>query len=214
MNIVCLLKSGGDFSPRHVHTLQKMCQQWIRHKHEFVCLTDVPESLRCRTVRLESDAKGWWAKMELFRVFQGRTLYLDLDTIIRSPVDLGNIQDHPFIILRDFYRGAQNPKAMGSGVMWWSEDLRWIWQMWCERGHNTLRGDQDFLELAFDSCLNPNTPVAFFQDIAPEMVCSFKANIRGVKVPSQAPIVCFHGHPRPWDQKLIQYPLEIGRAHV
>lgn len=79
--------------------------------------------------------------------------------------------------------------------------------MWIERGSGDLRGDQDFLEAAFGSCLN-HTPVAFFQDVVPEMVCSFKAHIRDSNTPSQAPVVCFHGQPRPWDQILVPYPQE------
>ena len=200
IKVVCVLKSGGDYGPRHVYALQTMCRQWVQHEHEFVCLTDVPHLLDCQTVPLFTEAKGWWAKMELFRAFQGPTLFFDLDTIIRGPVSLDSLQSVPFAILRDFYRVGQNPAAMQSSMMWWNGDLSWIWQMWCERGPGTFRGDQDFIEMAWSE-----KSVAYFQEIEPGMACSFKAHIRDSKAPSSAPVVCFHGQPRPWDQTLVPY---------
>lgn len=202
MKIVCVLKSGGDYHPHHVHALQAMCRQWVVEEHEFWCLTDVPELLTCKTATLQSNAKGWWAKMELFRAFQGPTLFFDLDTVIRGPVSAKSFQDAPFVILRDFYRGSQKAEAMQSSMMYWSGDLTWIWDLWIQRGAGSLRGDQDFLEQAFS-----DKPVLFFQDVCPSLVCSFKAGIRDAKTPSGAPVVCFHGLPRPWDQSLVPYPM-------
>lgn len=203
MRIVCVLKSGGDYHPHHVHALQVMCGRWAVEEHEFWCLTDVPELLTCKTATLQGDAKGWWAKIELFRAFQGPTLFFDLDTVIRGPFSIKVFEDAPFVILRDFYRGENNKRAMGSGMMYWSGDLRWVWEMWQQRGVGSLRGDQDFLEEAFK-----DRDVTYFQDVDSQMACSFKAGIRDVQTPSCASVVCFHGKPRPWEQSLVPYPAQ------
>lgn len=143
--------------------------------------------------------------MELFRVFSGPTLYFDLDTIIRADasVVVDAARNSRFVILRDFYRGINDRSAMGSGMMWWSGDMRWVLDKWLAEGCAGHRGDQDFLEKCFKE---GGQKFEFWQDIAPEMVCSFKADIRDAKHPSTAPVVCFHGRPRPWEQDVIPYP--------
>lgn len=183
-----------------------MCKQWLP-EHTFACLTDIPEQVECESVRLTTEAKGWWAKMELFLAFQGPTLFFDLDTIIRSDASciVANAAKKEFVILRDFYRGRQDKSAMQSSVMWWSGDMRWVWDRWqSSGGKSSLRGDQDFLEECFR---DTGKSAEFWQDVAPDYFCSFKADIRDATTKSQAPVVCFHGSPRPWDQYEVAYPL-------
>lgn len=204
IRVACVLKSGGGYLPAHVHALQAACKRWLP-EHDFVCLTDIPEQVGCRTERLTTEARGWWAKMELFRVFQGPTLYLDLDTIIRADAGamLRVIGTEEFVVLRDFYRGARDAKAMQSSVMAWSGNMQWLWQIWQDQGmRSELRGDQDFLEESF---AKSGRPVTYWQDVAPGLMCSFKAGIRDAVDKSKAPVVCFHGNPRPWEQGLVPY---------
>lgn len=205
MKVVCVLKSGGEFGPKHVSVLREMCQQWLP-KHEFVCLTDIPERVDCLAIPLVSTDRGWWAKMELFRVFrEGEVLFFDLDTIIRGSCTrlLDAVHELPFVVLRDFYRGVNDREAIGSAFMWWKGDQSWLWDAWNERDRSLVfRSDQEFIEYAFEK--NGRIPV-FWQDVTGD-VCSFKADIRDAKNPSFAAVVCFHGNPRPWRQDLVAYP--------
>lgn len=206
MKIVCVLKSGGDYHPRHVHALRDMCARWMP-PHEFVCLTDVPDQLQCATVGLEGAKKGWWAKMELWKVFrEGLTIYLDLDTVLRGPCQnvVEAARNHPFVVLRDFYRGLDKPLAIQSSLMSWQGDQSWIWDLWQTRAAlPALPGDQDFLEVAF---WRAGWEPVKWQDVCAD-VCSFKVHIRDSSTPSAAPVVCFHGQPRPWEQCVVPYAL-------
>ncbi len=205
LKIVCVLKSGGDYMPGHVHALRDMCRRWMP-EHEFVCLTDVPDQVECATVKLQGQDKGWWAKMEMFHAFRdGHTLSLDLDTLLRGPCHemVEAARKHPFVVLRDFYRGVKRPEAIQSSVMFWQGDQSWLWDLWQRKaGLPPLAGDQDFLELAF---WKAGWEPVKWQDLC-AAVCSFKAEIRDSKTASTAPMVCFHGKPRPWEQTLVPYP--------
>lgn len=204
MRIVCVLKTGGEFLPAHVNVLLHACRRWFRG-HDFICLTDAP-ALDCKVVPFKTNLPGWWAKMELFDSFRdGETLYFDLDTIIRGGSgafmeSLAAAGD--FAILRDVYRGSVDKHAMQSSLMFWRGDHSWIWESFKKKGQGHLRGDQDFLEFAFREAGRLPT---YFQDFTQD-VASFKAHIDGQKAPSKAPIVCFHGNPRPWAQTVIHYP--------
>ena len=219
LRVVCVLKSGGDYRPEHVRVLREACARFLP-PHDFKCLTDTPAEARCDTERLMTEARGWWAKLELFRVFhQGATLYLDLDTVLRGDAAglLAAAQGRGFVALRDFYRGRTDAQALQSSLMYWEGDMRWIWEAWLTRGARDLRGDQDFLEQCFrERGMQP----VWWQDIAPDLVCSFKANIRDAAVKSAAPVVCFHGRPRPWEQTLVPHalppegPIKPGAAVV
>ena len=204
MRVVCVLKSGGDYHPRHVYALRDMCSRWLP-AHEFVCLTDFP-TLDCETLPLQHNLKGWWSKMELFTAFtSGETLFMDLDTVVRAPCAelLAKLAGKYFVILQNFYRIHLDLKSMGSGLMFWRGDQRWIFELFMTtRPENRLRGDQDFLEQAFKSM---GKSAEYWQDFTSD-VCSFKLNIRDQKPASGAPLVCFHGQPRPWDQSLVPYP--------
>lgn len=204
MRIACVLKSGGDYHPWHVYALRDMCQRWLPEQ-EFVCLTDM-QPLDCATAPLKHQLKGWWSKLELFDTFhEGETLFMDLDTVVRGHCTelLQLLAGKNFVILHDFYRVKHDLKAMGSGLMFWRGDYRWLFEMFMsERPDCRLKGDQSFLEEAFPKA---GKDVEYWQDLTSE-VCSFKVHIRDQSPPSTAAIVCFHGQPRPWMQKLIKYP--------
>ncbi len=210
MKIVCVLKSGGCYRPGHVYALRDMCRTWMP-PHEFACLTDVP-GLACASLPLQHDLKGWWSKMELFRDFcEGETLFLDLDTIIRGPCGqvIEEARKHPFVILRDVSRGVRNPLAMQSSIMWWNGGVQWIWEAFEKQGLvSDLRGDQDCLEQVFASA---GKSAVYWQDIT-ESIASYKVSIAGQDPPSYAPIVIFHGSPRPWQQKEIPYPFPAPQS--
>ena len=204
LRVVCVLKRGGEYHARHVYALRDMCLQWMPD-HKFICLTDLP-NLDCDTLPLLMNLNGWWSKLELFDVFtEGNTIYLDLDTVIRGPCTevIARLMGRSFVIVRDFYRMRIDKKTMGSCVMFWSGNYRWIFEMFlADRPEKKLRGDQNFLEQAFNA---KGQEVEYLQDITHE-VCHVMLHIRDQSPPSKAAIVCFHGKPRPWDQTLVPHP--------
>ena len=198
MIIACVLKSGGDFRPEHVLKLRRMVAKHApAHLYDFVCLTD--SEVDCQAVPLTEGWPGWWSKMELFKL-PGPLLYLDLDTIIVGdlvPI-LEAVPKIKFGILRDFYRGASNRNAMGSGVMCWSGDQRRIyWGFHYRRPEPG--GDQIYLEKVIRE-------PTFLQDQFPGAFVSFKADkVQANGTAPEVVAVCFHGRPRPWEQDRIPY---------
>lgn len=189
--VVVVLRGGGDYQPQHVYRLKKMVEEhW---GSEFVCLSD--QALQCNYLPLVHNWPGWWSKMELFRL-RPPFLFLDLDTTILGPVTFQpTMQQSPFMILRDVYRGKRNQMAMQSSIMWINQDMTWVYEKYRENPvFKKQGGDQAWLE--------EHLKADYFQDITDEIV-SFKADVqrRGLKDSDQ--IVIFHGQPRPWEQSLL-----------
>jgi hypothetical protein len=204
MIVASVLKTGGEYSPCHVYNLRDMCRDFLP-SHMFFCLTDV-HLKNCEYTPLIHDWKGWWSKLELFRI-EGPCLYFDLDTIIVGDCTdiVRTAQTKDFVILRDFYRGYTltpiNPHAMGSGMMYWSKSMQFIYDLYLNDAQE-VAGDQDFIEYALRDRLDT---VSYWQDICTGIV-SYKAHDRHNGLQPTDKVVCFHGQPRPWNQSVIPYP--------
>lgn len=205
-----VLKCGGEYNEGHVAWLVKQLPG-----HTIYCLTDsflddkrFFDTTGATKIMLRYNAwgaRGWWAKMEMFRPELkniGDFLYADLDTVfIGAPNDIFTKLEGP-CVLSDFYFPGT---SIGSGLMFLPEAIRaGIWEKWIvdPKGHIAHNhGDQDFL-----------TPWLWnadrFQDKFPLAVVSYKAHLSpddgqqfykpGFDDMSKIGVVCFHGHPRPW----------------
>lgn len=177
----CVLRSGGDFRPEHV--------QWLaRQVPGLVCLSDV-DVPSVRTIPLQTDWPGWWAKMEMFGPsLAGDVLMLDLDTVV-----INVPKAYRTTVLRDFY----HPHLIGSGLMYvTAEDRARVWEAFTRDPRGAMEacsrwpkwGDQGFL---MDHLAGADR----WQDVA--KVYSYKAHC-SQGLPADADVVCFHGKPRPW----------------
>lgn len=195
MRILCVLRSGGEYGPQHVKRLQG--QLAAQGETDFACLADV-QIEGVETIPLVWDWPGWWSKMELFRPdLPGDFLYLDLDMSIVGPVaDFG--ARGVLAIMRDVYR----PGGLQSSLMFLPEAERGlIWREWCKSPLGWMRryrrgGDQAFLERFW------LRKAKRLQDFAPGAILSYKADLadeRGIVVPNDCRVICFHGKPRPWE---------------
>lgn len=194
MKIITVLRTGGDFRPCHVEALRDQCRSYAP-RAEFICLSDVEGVPGYKPLR--HDWPGWWAKMEVFTI-KGPCLYIDLDTVLLGDVTpfLAAAALHDFIALRDF-----NPqqREMGSGLMAWRGDLSRLYADFAEDPERAMAecrtakawGDQGFIE--------PRTAGrAYWQQILPGLVASYKKDCRDGRAPRTCRILCFHGNPRPW----------------
>ena len=205
LRVITVLRSGPEYNAEKVLAVHAMVERNLTIPHEFICLSDV-EILGVKTIPLKHNWPGWYAKMEIYRpdLPEGPKLYLDLDTSIVSNMDsvleAAGACGKPFVILRDFYRGAVNPLSMGSGFMYWNTDMSFLYEWYVKNPVQIRGGDQVILE----QLLNVKA-VAFWQDIT-ESVCSFKVHIRPLnQILPKYSVVCFHGKPRPWEQTLVPY---------
>ena len=203
--LVCVLKSGGDFTHGHVIRLYRQCRtpgRWPPGR--FVCLTDTKfdtttPALQRRSLR--QDWPGWWSKLEMCAPQHddlGDILYLDLDTSVvgslESIASAGRLT-----LLSDFY----TPALLASGVMYLPvKARRFAWELLHAGAGPQLvfrsfrrKGDQGFFNLAFHADADR------WQDVLPGQLISFKEHVApsGYIVPWGARLICYHGHPRPWE---------------
>lgn len=196
MIFATVLRGGREYTIEHVHKLRDMVAEFLPGC-EFVCVTD--QNPDCTIIPLETRFPGWWSKMELFKL-QGPVLYMDLDTVICKDIShwadiIGGCE---FAILRDVYRGARNPTAMQSSIMYWSGDVSYLWEAFQERpDFSHPNGDQGWLEENLED-------VTYIQDAIDDAV-SYKADIQNGYPLEDASVVFFHGKPRPWEQTDVAY---------
>lgn len=197
MKIVTVLRSGGVYRPEHVQTLYEQCQKHAPG-NEFVCVSDqqnVPGYLP-----MKHNWPHWWGKIEIFLI-KGPVLYLDLDTIVHRNIDrlLERIKDQKFVCLRDFYWTPKMERTVGSGVLAWNDDMKFIYDEFVKDPEKNMAecttprwwGDQGFIE----KCVKGQK---YFQDLAPREVVSWKAHCKQ-GVPKDCSIIAFHGKPKPWE---------------
>ena len=201
LKVLSVLRSGGIYNESHVYALESMCENNIlKHDYDFYCLTD-HDNLACKSIKLKNGFKGWWSKIELFKI-EPPVLFFDLDTIIVNPIDdiISRISNIDFCGLHDQWF----PNTIQSAIMHWSVDMSFIYHKFMEdplTPINSMWGDQDFI-----NTLVPNKK--YIQDYADGSIVSFKANLDHGKLfnKEKHKIVYFHGLPRPWDQNVIEYP--------
>lgn len=192
MLTIAFVKWGALYSADYVNILADMVSRNLMEGYpgKFVCYTDDPTGLdeRIEARVLPKGLEGWWGKLYLFNEFkEGKTLFLDLDTVIVGALDDVVACDKPFVILRDFYR----PDGWQSSMMLWEGDYSHIWQHWVTAGQPRLEGgDQAWIEYIL-----PQADI--WQDLYPNAFVSYKAGKCSVMFPPEAKVVIFHGEPRP-----------------
>ena len=199
--IICVLKSGGEYTVDHAYRLWRQLHRNITQDVEFVCLTDLKDISPNAwiTKPLTDDLPGWWSKIELYKI-PGPCLYFDLDTTIHGNID--NLVDaaceRGLITLRDF-----NPRdrMVQSSVMAWNGDVSEMYRSFCESpavtmDHFKVGGDQEFVEYCWKQNVI-DVELVFWQTILPNVLVSHKKHCRN-GLPPGATVEVFHGKPRPW----------------
>lgn len=201
MKIVTVLKTSPDYKKEYVDLLYNQCKKHAP-KVEFVCISDDPTVPGY--IKMEHSWPRWWPKMEIFKI-HGPVLYLDLDTIIVNNIDdlIKKASQHEFVGIRDFYKDHRMQRTLGSGVMFWTGDMRYLYEEFLKDPQKNMDectttrwwGDQGFIEKTIKH------KVVYWQDITPQKLVSWKVHCKN-GVPKDAAIIAFHGKPKPWDIKL------------
>lgn len=184
MSFVCVLKSGGQYKPKHVQRLQKQLEAPLK------CLTDLDLNLRyVETIPLTYGLDGWWSKLELFRngLLNGPHVYFDLDVDITG--DPRRLYTTEFTMCQDFLR----PELFNSSVMSWHkppikplqefhEGIPAKYKRWPKLG------DQAYIQ----------DTVKDIRTFESGLVRSYKKECRD-GVPKGTVVVAYHGKPKPWN---------------
>lgn len=214
INIICVLRSGGDYDGDYVFRLHHMIKDNMRRKDfVFLCYTDLYKSERLtmldelpvEKIPLVRNYPGWWSKVEIFRSV-GKCLYFDLDTVILKDISFiidvvdNELEENECVGIRAFnpIRNKNPETEFNSGMIAWNGDLRYIFDEFdYERDscNKMFCGDQDYIHLKLRE---KKKKVYFWQDVI-DGLYSYKRHIKpsGSRLPDDARIVCFHGHPRP-----------------
>ena len=196
MTTVCCLFVRGHvpYTADYVVKLAAMVRRWMDRPYRFVCLTDQPKLLRrwdgieTITVTPFKGLYAWWNKVQLFDPWiglSGRTLYLDLDTLVVGP--LAPVLDFPapFALLPHEGRfDGKGPrkvvKRFNSSVMVWNPGhaTYLLAAAWHPTVSERLWGDQDWIGEQMPDAAT--MPAGWFPRLSA---------IRGGPVPSEAKVI-------------------------
>lgn len=158
LTVACVWVQGNvPYGVEYVTRLKAMVAKHLPVAHQFVCLTDRPWELPADVESIPIPSVGtmfgWWAKIQLFSPsrFDGRVLYLDLDTLIVG--DLNWVAQFPssFALIPD--AGSFQPKThhrvvkrFNSSVMVWDAGVNTqLFTNWTPAVAKRLWGDQDLI---------------------------------------------------------------------
>lgn len=160
---VCCVWVQGEYpyTVQYVDRLYGMVRRWLDRPFEFVCLTDrpwlLPEGVRAVPIQKRYGFAPW-SKLELFAPgrWQGRVLYLDLDSLIVAPLDPIVDVEADFAITADPPRVGQKKtrdsfgraivRRFNSSVMVWDADVHTeLATDWTPSVGDRLSGDQDWI---------------------------------------------------------------------
>jgi len=127
--IVCVLKSGGPYTPVYVDRLYNSLLRNTSKSFKFICLTDLPQNRFevVKTIKLKHDWQGWWSKIEMFK-YSGTIITMDIDILIIKNID--SILDLPFMLNKNeiFMMKTFNPRrTFTTSVMAWNGNFKYIY---------------------------------------------------------------------------------------
>lgn len=202
-NVVCVLRSGGEYTPWHV---ARLARQVVEHGGpRITCFTDLvgevigASSFLDRAISLAHGWPGWWSKMEMFRL-PGPALYLDLDVTVCGPLDelLATAACTDFVACANFW--VRDPHAMNSSVMAWSGDQTDLHDAFASdpaAWQAAYRTPDRWGDQAFIADRRPDR--RHWQDLLPGRVLSYKRDILNGADRHNARVIVHHGKPKPWD---------------
>lgn len=182
----------GDYLKRGREYVEKLRASVARHlaqPYRFVCLTEDParhRGVECQTIpcRKKDGLVGWWAKIYLFSPhrFEGRILYLDLDSVIVGSLD-ALAAAKGILHLKDW---GWTRNDYGSGVMVWDAgEHAEIWSRYTPQVPFDYRGDQDWM-----------TALGGWPALPKGLAVSYRYESKSGP-PAGARVVAMHGSPKP-----------------
>lgn len=159
---------GDAYNWIYVERLHNMLQANTSYQIQMHVFTEAARSVPPPFIKhtlqewpgISGPKKSWWYKMQMFnnQHFNGRMLYLDLDTVITKNIDwMWDLPDRYFWAIKDFkYLWRPGWQGLNSSVMIWdTEKYNWIWQDFLTKNINATvklyHGDQDYLNSVLDA---------------------------------------------------------------
>jgi hypothetical protein len=208
----------STFGPETVNTLRKMVARHYAGPHRFICVTDDPRGIdpAVEVVPLWEDfgslpsphGRGnpsCYRRLKMFsaeaeQLFGPRFCSLDLDCVITGPLDPIVDRSEDIVLWGDTnpttpYNGSMILLRAGSRTKVW-DDFDPVTSPKKATALGYFGSDQAWLGAA----LGPNEPKWSKVD----GVYSYRCDLRGKGLPSDARIVMFHGQWDPWSREIQQ----------
>jgi hypothetical protein len=197
--LVCVLRSGGRYTPEWVRRLRGGVARFSPGFHRFVCLSDRPFDLAgVEVVPLMHDWPAWWSKMEAFRpgLTAGTTVLCDLDTVFAG--DAPELALPGGAAMEDYFLKGR----LSSAVMRWDGgELGFLYDAFARRPEhwmapgscgpvpNSVHGDQ----VVIDHLLRERGGLPpFIQDVHPGLLDFYDPDAEAF-----GPVVIFIGASKP-----------------
>lgn len=188
ITVVCT--EWHDFLGRGAEYVAKLASMVARHlsvPHRFICVTDRWErhpGIECQDLGpvSQEESKGCWAKLRIFQPgrFDGRCVYLDVDSVIVGPLE---------------------PLAAHKGAVYLED---WGWAKHCLAGGMLVWDAGEHEELCYHTAeirrrFNDQewmTVVGGWSRLPPLLCRSYRYHCKAGP-PAGACLVAFHGRPKP-----------------
>jgi len=214
MNVVLVLRTGGDFNLNDVDLLVHHLRYRYKGKSRLniYCLHNgLNEKSKFEMngytlLPMSVDWPKWWSKINLFSPALNALrpfIYFDLDTAVVRDWDEAIVSvksSNAFITLENFY----HRNNLASGVMWIPDNHKMDsvfteFAKYSEKYMKSFKGDQNFIS----SIIKPDL---FFQDYTNKFT-TFKPYKKGwlTEIPKEVSFVCFHGKPRIHEAKSVEW---------
>lgn len=189
---VCVLKSGGDYTPQHVKILRNMVERHLPSVERFVCLTDM-RIKGVETLPLQLGLKGKYSMMEAFRI-TGHVVVTGIDTIFTRNADvLFDITEDPKE--NDFWMiKAFNPtRTYANGIMAWNGDWTRLMTKYDPQISLGYKLEQNY---TIHKLQMENADIRIINEEV-DGVYSYKHHCCNGGIPDDTRVILFHGYPRP-----------------
>jgi len=221
LHVVCV-NCGEKYGDIYVDRLYAMVSRHLHVPFDFTCFTDRPRQISGEIIQFDTTPwalRGWFNKLKLLdapAMPYDSMLFFDISLIIKADLQplVDYVQDHPFVIVRDWHYDCFN-----SCVMWITGHDR-TQQVWAEYMAGTVyqtrhHGDQDFIHAVFRA----NGWLASTCTFPPSWIVSYK-NLRRTRrfAPTEsaqlldgALVLKFHGFPKPHELLMPEVHIALSK---
>ncbi len=229
VNVLCM-KWGTLYGPEYVNRLYGMVARNLRRPFRFICLTDDGTGIRKEAacfpipdIRVDPPWENLaWRKLALHHPdlsgFEGTAIYFDLDVVVVGPLDPFVEYPGEFCIIHNWTHPRQitgNSSVMRFQIGAQADVLELYNTESTQHWIDLYRNEQRFLSHALGRDRLTYWPkgwcVSFKKHCLPRWPLNF---IKNAFVPVNTHVVVFHGHPRPHEALIGEWPAKGGHKRL
>jgi len=192
VNIICVLKTSNVYNEKYVNILYKALLRNTTIPFNFICLSNIKWDADFEIIEFKNlDWKGWWAKIEMFN-YIGKTITIDLDTLIVSNID--ELLTLPGKCAPDeiFMMKAPNPnRTFTTSIMAWDGDFSFVYDNFEYSRDIKFDWDQFYV---LNELKKKNIAIKAIQETV-NGIYSYKRQWKNAEQ-EDTKIIWFHGKPR------------------